>query len=903
LNPGFYLRTLARESRGARGRLTFFALCLATGVAAVVAVAGLGNGLAGGVRSQARQLLAADVTVEGLHAVPKPVLEAAGRRVETGELLELVTVVSVPPAVAGDLAEAISAVPQAPPHGSAGDLAEAISAVPQAPPHGSAGDLAEAISDGADGRRQPDLANEPGHSRLVELKVVTGRYPFYGTLVLSPERTLSELLTAETCVVAPDLLHRLEVPRDGTISIGGARFRIGGVIVAEPDRIAGALSIGPRVFLSREGYARTGLGGFGSRVVHRVLFKLPEGAGPEAAQALAERLKKATGDSSAYRVQTYVDARPELRQGIRRVERFLSLVALLSLLIGGVGVSQSVRAWIASRLDAIAVLRCLGMRPREVFGLYLGQTGLLALAGSLAGAAAGLLLLVLVPRLYAGFLPQGWVTPWQPMAVLRGLGMGVGVALLFSLPPLASVRRVPPARVLRRDAEPLPPSRATLLFAGLLLAGGLVGFAALQARSLRIGGLFAAGLLAAAAVLGLSAFGLSKALGRVPRLSVAWPLRSGLSNTGRPGTGVIGSIVALGLGVLVVLALQLVHTHLADQLVADLPQGAPTAFFLDVQPDQWPGVLEVLRSEGASGVDSVPVVMARLSAINGKDVEVIAARQSGQRSENRRWALTREQRLTYLDKLPRDNKVVEGKLWADPRPEVSLEAEFAKNLGAKVGSMLTFDLQGVPLTLLVSSLRTVDWRTFGINFFFVVEPGVLEDAPQNRLAAARLPKAKEQRIQDLLAQRYPNITVIVIREVLERVVKVVQRMGIAVRTLGGFAVLTGIVILAGAVSAGTVRRGRDAALLKTLGVTRAGVAAVFAVEYALIGLVAGALGTLGGYAIAWLVVTEGFEMPWRSPLLPGAVSVAGAVALTVLAGLGASARALRRRPLEALREE
>ncbi|HYH44069.1 MAG TPA: FtsX-like permease family protein, partial [Thermoanaerobaculia bacterium] len=324
-------------------------------------------------------------------------------------------------------------------------------------------------------------------------------------------------------------------------------------------------------------------------------------------------------------------------------------------------------------------------------------------------------------------------------------------------------------------------------------------------------------------------------------------------------------------------------------------------FLIDIQPDQWPAIDRILRTHGATEIDSAPLVMLRLAAIDGRSVEQLAA--EGPQHGDRRWALTREQRVTYLERLPEDNEIIAGKLWRDPRPEVSLEEEFARELGVGLGAVLRFDVQGVPIETVVTSLRRVNWRTFRINFFIVAEPGVLDDAPQFRFAVAQLPKASEQRIQDLIAAGYPNVTLVKIREILEKIVTVMRRIGLGIRFLGGFTVLAGIAILAGAVSAGAGRRGREVALLKTLGVTRRGVITTFAVEYALIGLVAGVIGAAAGAVLAWAVITRGFEMDWQFQPLPLATAVAGSILLTVVAGLAASARALERRPIEVLRGE
>jgi putative ABC transport system permease protein len=257
-----------------------------------------------------------------------------------------------------------------------------------------------------------------------------------------------------------------------------------------------------------------------------------------------------------------------------------------------------------------------------------------------------------------------------------------------------------------------------------------------------------------------------------------------------------------------------------------------------------------------------------------------------------------------MEELPVGNAIVDGALWSVPdRNEISIERDFAADLGARVGDTIVFDVQGVPLELYVSSIRTVEWQRFSINFFLVVEPGVLDDAPRFRVAAARLPEHAERPVQDRIAAAYPNVTLLRLREVLEKVVGILRQVGLGIRLLGSFTVLAGVAILGGSVSAGAVRRAREVALYKTLGMTRAQVITTLAIEYALIGLVAGTIGAAGGVALAWIITRFGFEIAWAWS--PGIylVSILAAIALTVLAGLAASARPLTVRPIAVLREQ
>ncbi len=902
MSTAVFFAHLRREARGGGRRLIFFVACLAAGVAAVVAVAGFSEGLDRGIRGEARSLLAADLAIRGQRPIPDRLTAAVdriagARRVEVREMLTMAA---------------------------------------------------------AAGAEKP--SGQPPRSILVELKSVEGAYPFYGELELEPAGRLSDLLDRRSVVVAPEILDRLGLAVGDQLAIGGKSFRIAGTVGREPDRITGALRLGPRLLVSAAGLERAALERLGSRVTYRTLVRLPPEREADI-DAIVEDLGGLLAADGRHRIETFSQAQPSLRKSFERIAGYLALAALLSLLIGGVGVTQTVRAWLAGRMNAIAVLKCLGYRPREVLRLYLGQTAVLSLVGSLAGVVAGVAVQLAATRLLAGALPVEHLSPWQPLAWGRGLVLGVGVALTAGLPPLVAGSRVSPMRVLRRDAEPLPPSPWAVALSVAVPLAGLGALAVWQAGSLVRGLLFTGGLVAAAVLLGLAAAMLSRLAARLagrprpagrsgggrgggsgdgPRAGL-W-LRYGLAALGRKGASTTSGIVALGLGVLVLLGMFLVERGLAAELAKDLPKNAPTAFLIDVQSDQWSSVEALLLRHQASNVASVPMVMARLAAIDGRDAEKLQAEASAsslsraspegaspegtspegaspeganQGQRRQRWALRREQRLTYLDALPEGNKIIDSSApgtatndnpWVDDRlDEISVESEFAADLGVGLGSVLTLDIQGIDLDLTITSLREVDWGTFGINFFLVVEPGVLEHAPQSRFAAARLPEGGEQLLQDALAAAFPNVTVVRTREVLDKIASTLSRLALGVRLLGGLTVLAGLAILAGAVSAAQVRRGAEVALLKTLGMTRRQVVATFATEYALSGLVAGLIGSAGAAALAWLTLTQGMELTWHAEPLWLVAAVAATVVLSVAAGLAASVEALGKRPVEVLR--
>jgi len=753
----------------------------------------------------------------------------------------------------------------------------------------------------ADARELATLASAAGKSRLVELKAVSAQFPFYGAIELDPPARLGELLTPQSCAIAPELAVEFALGVGDELTLGGEAFEVAALVTDEPGRLDIAFTLGSRVFVSLEGLARTKLEVFGSRVRYRALFAVPDDPTEERVDELKRRIRREVPEAAYLRIESHRDAQPTVRRSLERVERYLGLVALLSLVLGGTGVAQIVRAWLAARTQGVAVMRVIGFRPREVLAMYLGHVALLAIAGSAVGALFGSLLPFAIPVFAPELLPRGFSMGWEPLSVAKGVSLGLGVALVFSLPPLTAIWRVAPARVLRNEVEPLRAPRTITWSASALLVAGVFAAAWAQSRDFELAASFTGGLALLAALLALAARGLTKLAGWLPRDGLDPYFRHGVAALARPGVGVTGATVALGLGVLVVATMALVESRLSQRLRTALPPDAPSVFLLDVQPDQWDAVEARLRELGAIATQNVPVVTARLSSIDGTSVQELATRRE-EDGGRPRWVLTREQRLTWMRELPRDNEIVEGALWSEPEQlEVSLERDFARDLGAKLGSKLGFDVQGVPVELVVTSIRTVEWESFGINFFLVAEPGALDGVPHFRLAAARLDVDGETRLQAALAEDFPNVTPIRVRAILEKVLAVLARLALGVRALGSFTILTGLAILAGVASSAAVHRGREVALLKTLGLTRGGVARLLGIEFALVGLVAGLIGAVAAFTLSWAFLERVAEVPAELPwwAVPP-VALATAV-LSALCGLLASSRALASRPIESLR--
>ncbi len=845
MNPRFTLRLLARESRGARGRMLFFVACLALGVGAVTGVSALVSAVRTGLASESRQLLAADLKVDSRAPLPE-------------ELDELIASLE-PLAVAGTV-----------------ELATMLAA----PPKGD---------------------QTTGSSRLVELKAAGAGYPFYGELETKPAGLRPDQLAADEVLAASELCAALDLQTGDELQIGGQGYRLAGQLLFEPDRLKFGLSLGPRVFLSTEGLARTNLLDFGSRVTYARLIKLPEWTTERGLEQWQKALQPREGGNARRKVQTHRQAQPNVERSLRNVERYLGLVALLSLLLGGVGVAQVVRVWIEERTQAVAVQRSLGLRPGEILQLYLIHVLLLAGFASLLGCLFGWLLPLVAARIAPEFISTeaALAAPWP--ILVRGLGLGLSIAMLFALGPLTAIYKVSPVLVLRSEAAPLEIPRWMRWLTALLLLLGIFASAWVQADSAKVGAVFSAGLLLLVLLLVLGARLAIWIATHLPRQSLGLYLRNGLSCLARPGAGTTATIVALGLGVHVIAALLLVETRLSRELRDGLPSDAPSLFLIDVQPDQWDGLQDLLARYEAQHTSSTPVIMARLAQIDGRPVRELAEERKEDKGRAS-WVLTREQRLTWSRDLPATNKLTQGAWFKDDGiPEVSLEQRFAKDLGASIGTRLTFDLQGVPVEFVVSSLREVDWVSFSINFFLVVEPGSLEGAPFSYLASARVAPSKEQALQDDLVAGFRNVTLLRLGPMLEKIAGVLERIATGVRVLGWIAVGAGLAILAGAISAGGLRRRREVALQKTLGMTRAGVVMLLAVEYAMIGLVAGLCGTLAAYALAWGFLEQqlklAHELNWW--LLP--IFVLGSALLATTCGLLSSLRTLATRPAASLR--
>ena len=704
-----------------------------------------------------------------------------------------------------------------------------------------------------------------------------------------------------------------------TLALGNARFVIDAAVVNVPGDVGVQSAFGPRVYIPAADLDATDLVRFGSRVDYDLYVHLPD---PSQAQATAERHRLELR-SQRIRIHTVEDDREDLTDTLTRLGNYLGLVALVALLLGGLGVASATHLFIRQKLDTIAVLRCLGATSGQVFLAYLVQSVTMGAIGSLVGAGLGLAVQQLLPALIADLLPVDVRIAVAPKALLIGVGLGLWVATVFALLPLLGVRRVSPLVTLRRAYEPMRARRDPLTWGAFaLLALSVLGLAVVQVSDLRDGAYFAAGVGIVVLVLWLAARGLIAGIRRwfPKRLPYLW--RQGLANLYRPSNQTGTVVLALGFGAFLLATLFLVqHNLLREFRIGGQNDagGRPNLMFFDIQPDQAEGVERLLAASGHPGTPLVPIVPMRIASLKGQPVRLTREapdsleEQPPEGGRDNRppggWAVRREYRSTYRDSLTDTERLIAGRWWTDaPRDggpaRISVEADVARELGVGVGDDIVWDVQGARIPTRVASLREVNWGRFQTNFFVVFEPGVLDRAPQMMVTLTRVDSAAVRgALQRRVAERYPNVSAIDLSQVQQAIEGILDKASLAVRFLALFSLAAGAIVLLGAITTARLQRLREGVLLKTLGATRRQVLRILVAEYAALGLLAALVSIVLSSVAGWALARWIFESPFDLPLPELSGLTALLVGLTLLVGLWSSAEVLKRPPLEVLRNE
>ncbi len=749
--------------------------------------------------------------------------------------------------------------------------------------------------------RAPD-----GQLALVELKSVDDAYPTLGKLTAEPSLPTNEMLDERGGAFGAGadavLLARLGLKVGDRVTVGNATFQIRSVVSAEPDKLAGGVGLGPRFLISETGLRATGLLQPGSLVRWIYRVKLPDAAANDAAvQAVTDTVRKSLPDAG-WEIRSRGNASPQLERNINRFTQFLTLVGLAALLVGGVGVANAVKSHLDRKRDVIATLKALGASGDGVFTIYLVQIIILALVGSLIGLVVGAGLPYLVVAVFSKLLPL----PIQPAIhigdLLLSLTYGLLTALAFALWPLGRVHDVPVATLFRETHgnEWHWPRRRYLVMMGAVVAL-LIAVAVGLAYDKRVALLFIA---SAAAVFGLlrviSALVMTAARNAPrPRMPM---LRLAIANIYRPGALTPSVVLSLGLGLTVLVTITQIDRNLQRQFMASLPEKAPSFFFVDIPSGDAERFDQFLAKQVPDGkLERVPMLRGRIVEARGVKAEQLKP------SPDAEWVLQSDRGLTYTGEIPSGSKIVEGDWWRPDYsgpPLVSFEKKLADGLGLKLGDNVTVNVLGRNLTAKIANMRTVDWQSLGINFVLVFSPNTFRGAPHTHIATLTEPHAtveNDARIIKAVADAFPSVTSVRVREALQTVGTVVTNLVLAIRASSGITLVAAMLVLGGALAAGHRHRVYDAVILKTLGATRGRLIGAYALEYLMIGLATAAFGLLAGTVAAWLIVTRLMTLSFVWDGGSATAVVAGALAVTIGLGLVGTLIALSQKPAPVLR--
>ena len=747
-----------------------------------------------------------------------------------------------------------------------------------------------AMATAADGRRT-----------LVELKGVTSGYPLYGAAKLEPEGLVADVVALRDgqwgVLVEQAVLDRTGTGVGDALRIGELDYQVRGAIKYEPDRAADAFTLGVRAMVHNDSLAQTALVRLGSLVRYEYRIALPPLTNPA---QFKDALEEAFPDAG-WRVRDRDNGAPGLRNFITRMSVFLTLAGLTTLVVGGVGVANATTSYIASKREVIATLKCIGASGSTIFQTYLIQVLLLTIVGIAIGTAIGALVPIFAVAVLQEVLPVPAEVGIYPRPLALGATYGLLTATAFAAWPLGRAREVAAASLFRQVVAPIhgAPKPQYILLAGAALAA-LAGLALSFSGHLSFTGYFLLGALVSFAVLYGIGLAVLAVAARAPRSKHA-AMRMAIANLHRPGATTPNVVLSLGLGLTLLVAIAQIQANLSAQIHGALPEDAPAFFFIDVQPDQIDAFDTALNGvDGVYEVVRAPMLRAAITKIAGVPVA------EAEVSPEARWAVRGDRGLTYAAHKPAGSQIIEGDWWPGNYmgpAKVSLDVDLARGMGLGIGDTLSFNVMGREIQAEIANLRRINWSTMGLNFAVIFATGTLERAPHSYLASVRLHPDAEAKVDLLVADDFPNVTAVKVREVLEIVNGLLSDVGMAIRGAASVALIAGLLVLAGAVAAGYRERLRDAVILKVLGATRRDIGRVFLIEYAILGLLTAVLAMTLGTSAAYLVMTQVMEAEWvwRPEVLVGTAFVG--VTVTVLVGFLGTWRALGERVAPILRAE
>ena len=740
---------------------------------------------------------------------------------------------------------------------------------------------------------------EARERQLVELKAVDRSFPLFGAVSLSSSASLPRALECDAhlcgAVAEQTLLDRLHIGVGGIVRVGTQKFRISAVLVREPDRIAGGFSLGPHILISTDSLPRTGLVQLGSLInySYRVAFARETGVDDFRHAALS------AFPDAGWDIRTRNNAAPGIRLFVEQVTMFLTLVGLTALAVGGVGAGQAIQAFLDRKTNEIATLKSLGADGATVFLVFFIQVMTIALAAVSIGLFLGAAIPYLVQYFFGAKLPAPAHFALYPRPLVFAAIFGLFSAIAFAVPQLARARDIAPASLFRDIVAPARASNRILYIAGAIAAGAVViGLALYLAPSVQFAEEFLGGAIAVLFALRVAAALLRRLLMRVPRFE--WPqLRLALANLTRPGAATAGVVTALGLGLTLLATVTLLDGTISAQVKDSLPETAPSFFFVDIQPDETDGFdATIHRFKSATAYKRTPMIRGRIVALKG-----IAAKDAKVAGDSK-WALAGDRGITYAAARPEDTDIVEGSWWSADYSGptlISFDADLARGMGLKIGDTMTLNVLGREIQGRIANLRDVNFRNGRQNFILILSPGLIDKAPHTFLATVRVAPFEEEALYRAVTDRFPNVSTVRVKDAIAQVSTLLQELALGVRAASLVTIIAGLLVLAGAIAAGSRARLYDATVLKVVGASRGWLVGVFALEYGLLGALTGTLGLAAGTLAAFLVSREIFDMPFSFDASAVLVTVFGGAAVTLLFGLAGAWTALAARPAQQLR--
>lgn len=838
-----------KESRTARRRLLLYMSAISLGVAALVAIDSFASNTQRSVREQARALLGGDISLTSRQPFTKRVAAALDSMRARGVQFADIT--------------------------TFGSMA---------------------------------LVDRTGRTRLAQVRAVTPGYPFYGSILTSPSDAWSRLQSGHVAIVDPSLLVSLNARVGDTLSLGQSRFAIIGTLLNVPGDVSVASAIGPRIYIPARFVAETDLLQFGSRSDRETLVRLP----PTLSSGQFIGRLHPVLDSASVRARTVAQTEFNLTQAIDQLRDFLSVIGLVALLLGGVGVASGVNAFVMRKIDTVAILRCLGATSRQVLAIYILQAVAMGLVGAAAGALLGVLLQLALPHVLADFLPVDVHISPDPVAVVTGLLVGVWVALVFALRPLVALRNVSPLQTLRRESDAAALRGARIdplrILVALLVVLSVAALGLARADQPVQGLGFALGIGAAVTLLYGAAALLSATARHLVRPSWPFVLRQGVASLYRPGNQTRSVVLALGFGVFLMSTIYQVEHNILRTVDVKLEASRANVVFFDVQGDQGAPVDSLIRAEGWTVVQQTPMVPMRIASINGVPASRIVGDTTRGQRRREGWAMRREFRSTWRDTLAPSEKVTAGRFHtggtkAPAIPAVSVDVAVAHDLGLSIGDTIVWNVQSVLVPTVVTSFREVNWTRFEPNFFVVFESRALQDAPHQYVVLAHVGgDAAVARLQRDVVSRFPNVASIDLTMIQQTVGRVLGKVTSAVRFMAALSLALAIPVLFSAVSATRRERLREGVLLKVLGATKRQVGRIMLAEYLLLG----ALGSLAGVTLsmgaAWALMHYLLKQPFSPAAVPALAVAFLMIVLSVSIGLLTSRDVFQETPMAALRE-